>query len=101
MGLGHFATQQRQEEARFQKGLRLEFEFLETLKPLLRHRDPEVVEWTLRLIEGCGPQGIYFLREFDTIKPPPWKWFNSHQRAVREIIALLERRWAPRERPKT
>ncbi len=81
-------------EARFQRGQRLHFEFLEALKGLLFHSDPEVVEWTLRLIEACGNQGIYFLREFDKIKPPPWKWFNAHQRAVREIIALLERRWS-------
>jgi hypothetical protein len=84
-------------EARFQRGQRLEFDFLETLKRLLFHKNPEVVEWTLRLIEGSGNQGVYFLREFDKIKPPPWKWFNEHQRAVREIIALLERRWSPRE----
>lgn len=87
-------------EARFQKGQRLDFEFLESLKKLIHHKNPEVVEWTLRLIEGCGNQGIYFLKEFDKIKPPPWKWFNSHQRAVREIITLLERRWSPLERPK-
>jgi hypothetical protein len=87
-------------EARFQKGQRLDFDFLETLKKLIHHKNPEVVEWTLRLIEGCGNQGIYFLKEFDKIKPPPWKWFNSHQRAVREIITLLERRWSPFERPK-
>lgn len=85
-------------EARFQRGQRLEFDFLETLKKLLFHSNPEVVEWTLRLIEGSGNQGIYFLREFDKIKPPPWKWFNPHQRAVREIITLLERRWSPGEK---
>jgi hypothetical protein len=87
-------------EARFQRGQRLEFDFLETLKKLLGHPNPEVVEWTLRSIEGCGNQGIYFLREFDKIKPPPWKWFNPHQRAIREIITLLERRWSPFEKPK-
>lgn len=87
-------------EARFQRGQRLEFEFLETLRKLLHHTNPEVVEWTLRLIEGCGNQGVYFLKEFDKIKPPPWKWFNAHQRAVREIITLLERRWSPFEKPK-
>lgn len=87
-------------EARFQKGHRLEYDFLETLKKLIHHKNPEVVEWTLRLIEGCGNQGIYFLKEFDKIKPPPWKWFNSHQRAVREIITLLERRWSPFEKSK-
>lgn len=87
-------------EARFQKGQRLDYEFLESLKKLIHHKNPEVVEWTLRLIEGCGNQGIYFLKEFDKIKPPPWKWFNSHQRAVREIITLLERRWSPFEKSK-
>lgn len=87
-------------EARFQKGQRLDFTFLEALKTHLKSKNPEVVEWTLRLIEGCGHQGIYFLKEFDKIKPPPWKWFNSHQRAVREIITLLERRWSPLERSK-
>ncbi len=87
-------------EARFTRGQRLEFPFLDTLNKYLRHKNPEVVEWTLRTIEACGNQGIYFLKEFDKIKPPPWKWFNSHQRAVREIITLLERRWSPFEKPK-
>ena len=81
-------------QARFQKGHRLDFEFLEILKKLLFAKSPEVVEWTLRTIEECGNQGVYFLREFDKIKPAPWKWFNPHQRAVREIITLLERRWS-------
>ncbi len=88
-------------DAHFQKGHRLEFAFLETLKKHLFHSNPEVVEWTLRLIESSGSQGIYFLREFDKIKPPPWKWFNPHQRAVREIITLLERRWSPSEKSKS
>lgn len=88
-------------QARGQKGHRLTFEFLEALKKLLYSRSPEVVEWTLRTIEECGSQGVYFLKEFDNIKPPPWKWFNEHQRAVREIITLLERRWGPSEKPKS
>lgn len=88
-------------EARFQKGQRLEFSFLEAIKTHLFSKNPEVVEWTLRLIEGCGNQGIYFLKEFDKIKPGPLKWFNSHQRAVREIITLLERRWSPSEKSRT
>ena len=84
--------------ARFQKGHRLSFEYLEVLKKHLFSKSAEVQEWTLRTIEECGNQGVYFLREFDKIKPPPWKWFNSHQRAVREIIALLERRWSQFEK---
>lgn len=88
-------------EARFQKGHRLDFNFLEVLKKFLHSNSPELVEWTLRTIEGCGNQGVYFLREFDKIKPAPWKWFNPHQRAVREIITLLERRWSQFERIKS
>jgi hypothetical protein len=81
-------------QARFKRGHRLDFDFLETLRKLLFSTDPEVVEWTLRTIEECGNQGVFFLKDFDKIKPPPWKWFNAHQRAVREIITLLERRWS-------
>jgi hypothetical protein len=86
-------------QARFKKGHRLQFDFLETLKKLLFSPSPEVVEWTLRTIEECGNQGVFFLQEFDKIKPPPWKWFNAHQRAVREIITMLERRWRRFEKP--
>ncbi len=86
-------------QARFNKGKRLEFDLLEALKLLLHHQNPEVVEWTLRTIEECGNQGVYFLPEFDKIKPGPWKWFNAHQRAVRELITLLERRWRRFEKP--
>lgn len=81
-------------QARQKRGNRLTYEFLEALKKLLYSPSPEVVEWTLRTIEECGSQGVYFLREFDKIKPAPWKWFNAHQRAVRELIAMLERRWS-------
>lgn len=88
-------------QARFNKGHRLEFEFLEALKILLHHRNPEVVEWTLRTIEECGNQGVYFLSDLDKIKPAPWKWFNAHQRAVRELIELLERRWRRFEKPES
>lgn len=88
-------------QAQFQRGQRLKYDFLETLKKLLHSPSPEVVEWTLRTIEECGNQGVYFLREFDTIKPAPWKWFNAHQRAVREIITMLERRWSRFEKPKS
>jgi len=80
-------------QSRQQRGIRLSYEFLESLKHLLHSRSPELVEWTLRTIEECSNQGVYFLREFDKLKPPPWKWFNRHHRATRELIELLERRW--------
>ena len=81
-------------QARFKRGHRLEFDFLDALQKLLFSTSPEVVEWTLRSIEECGNQGVFFLQYFDKIKPPPWKWLNPHSRAVREIITMLERRWS-------
>lgn len=77
-----------------QQGKRLEYSFLEILQKLLYSPHPEVVEWTLRTIEEMGPQGIFFKRDFDKIKPPMWKWFNEHNRSIREIIAMLEMRWS-------
>ncbi len=84
--------------ARFKNGQRLDFPFLESLQKLIYHRNPEVVEWVLRTIEECGNQGVYFLKDLDKIKPSPLKMFNKHYRAIREIIALLERRWRTFER---
>ena len=81
-------------QARFKRGQRLDFDFLDALQKLLLSTSPEVVEWTLRSIDECGNQGVFFLQYFDKIKPPPWKWFNPHNRAVREIITMLERRWS-------
>lgn len=81
-------------QARFKRGTRLDFDFLQVLQKLLFSKSPEVVEWTLRTIEECGNQGVFFLKDFDKIKPPPWKWFNQHQRSAREIITMLERRWS-------
>lgn len=85
--------------SRVQRGQRLTFEYLEALKKNLYTKSPEVVEWTLRTIEESGNQGVYFLREFDKIRPAPWKWFNAHQRAVVELITMLERRWRRFEKP--
>lgn len=84
--------------ARFKDGQRLDFAFLDVLQKLIYHPDPEVVEWVLRTIEECGNQGVYFLKDLDKIKPSPLKLFNKHYRAIREIIAMLERRWRPYER---
>ncbi len=77
-----------------QQGKRVEFSFLEALQKLLYSKSPEVVEWTLRTIEEMGSQGIFFKKDLNNIKPAPWKWFNEHQRSVREIIAMLEHRWS-------
>jgi hypothetical protein len=79
-------------EANFIKGNRLDLEALDTFKSLLTHADPEVVEWTLRVIDEMGGQGIYFKSFFDTIKPK-LAMFNNHKKNIKMIIKMLEKRW--------
>jgi hypothetical protein len=75
------------------RGEKVSKDFLDHLRPLLHHPEAEVVEWTLRIIESLGAQGLIFARELDQIKPAPWKLLFLTQRNIRELIALLERRW--------
>jgi hypothetical protein len=84
--------------AQFRQGRRLSAEFLESLMGLLDHKDPEIVEWTLRTIEECGSQAIYFRAKLKIIRPSIFKLFNRHQRAILEIIEYLERRWSGHEK---
>jgi hypothetical protein len=79
-------------EANFTKGNRLDLNTLDTFKGLLSHTDPEVVEWTLRVIDEMGGQGIYFKSIFDTIKPK-LALFNNHKKNIKMIITMLEKRW--------
>ncbi len=72
---------------------RLPFDFLETLQGLIGHENPEVFEWTLRLIESLGSQAIYFKGDLQKAKPGFFARFNNHKKACVEIIELLERRW--------
>lgn len=77
----------------FQMGERVPFDFLETLKILLKNDHPEVLEWTLRTIEQIGSQSI-FLKEDVLNSRPRWKkFFNQHHKASSQIIELLEKRW--------
>ncbi len=84
-------------EANFIKGHRLDLDSLNTFKSLLTHESPEVVEWTLRVIDEMGGQGIYFKSTFEQIKPKI-TLFNKHKRHVKMIINMLEKRWEPVQR---
>jgi hypothetical protein len=75
------------------QGIKIKKEILDAYRPLLYHPSPLVIEWTLRVIESCGAQGLIFARELDQIKPPLWKLIFLTHRNIRELIALLERRW--------
>jgi hypothetical protein len=85
-------------EARFKEGERLTHEFLEAIKLKLNHPDPSVKEWTLRLIDQCGPQNIVFRSEVSKIRPMPWSLWRAHNRTILELIVFLERQWMTREK---
>lgn len=67
--------------------------FFEHLKILLKNKNPEVLEWTLRTIESMGPLSMRFRKEIREVKPSFMKLFNTHQKSAMLIIDLLEKEW--------
>jgi hypothetical protein len=68
-------------------------EYFVILKKLLAHKSPEVLEWTLRVIESMGPLNIRLKEEVLKSKPNWKKIFNSNLKACDDIINLLEMQW--------
>ncbi len=85
--------------ARFKEGKRLDMDFLEILRELLGHPSAEVVEWTLRTVEECGAQGVLLRPQVSGARPPLWSLWRARSRTILELVTLLERRWAPFEKP--
>ncbi|OUR99927.1 hypothetical protein A9Q84_02535 [Halobacteriovorax marinus] len=79
------------------RGERTPFELLEVLKKLIKHKDPEVLEWTLRTIETLGSQAMFLKDDIINAKPGILAIFDKHKKASKQIIEMLEKRWAPRE----
>jgi hypothetical protein len=67
--------------------------YFEQLKKLLNHKNPEVVEWTLRNIESMGPLSLRLKEDVRKINLSFFKLFNTHQKACTQIIELLEKQW--------
>lgn len=78
------------------KGERVPFTLLEELKKLLTHKNPEVLEWTLRTIEQLGSQAIFLKDDIINNKPGMLSLFDKHKKASKQIIEMLEKRWSPR-----
>jgi len=72
---------------------RIKIDFLNALKDLLQSKDPEVLEWTLRLIESLGSQAIFLKEDVIAAKPGFMAIFNEHKKAAKQIIELLEKKW--------
>jgi len=75
------------------KGDRVPESLITILKQNLRHKDPEVYEWTLRLIDEVGNPARGLLPEIMKTKPGFLGSFNPHNRNSIEIIAMLLKRW--------
>lgn len=67
--------------------------YFEQLKKLLKSKNPEVLEWTLRTIETLGPLSLRLKKEVLESKPGIMKFFNQHQKSSSQIIELLEKQW--------
>lgn len=79
------------------RGERTPFELLEVLRELIKHQNPEVLEWTLRTIETLGSQAIFLKDDIMKARPGILSIFDKHKKASKQIIDMLEKRWAPRE----
>jgi len=67
--------------------------YLQTLKRLLNHPNPEVMEWNLRIIEQMPKIPNEFKLTVLENKPSIFKTLDKHQKASRQIITMLEKRW--------
>ncbi len=76
---------------------RIPYAFMKSLVPLLSHKDPEVVEWTLRVIEALGHQSIILKNDVIKARPGLSALFNKHKKNTQEIVDYLIQRWSPRE----
>lgn len=79
------------------QGNRAPHDLVMVLKDLLSNRDPEVLEWTLRTIDQLGSQAIFLKDDIMKSRPGILAIFDKHKKASKQIIEMLEKRWAPRE----
>lgn len=74
-------------------GERIPFGFIESLKGVLLHKNPEVLEWTLRTIEALGHQSIILKEDVIRARPGMLSFLNEHKKNSRDLIDYLIRRW--------
>lgn len=77
------------------EGRRASFAYLEALKKLLYHADPEVVEWSLRTLDQLGGQGILLKEDLRKIRPGISAVFNQHKKNIQQIVDMLLKRFSP------
>lgn len=78
-------------------GERIGHGFLEALRGLLAHPDPEVLEWTLRTVDQADAQALPLKDAVAGIRIGFWgRLLDRRLRACSRIVAMLRRRWGAR-----
>ncbi len=70
--------------------------YLEVLRQLLKHKDFEVREWTLRTLDQVGPQGRLLMADIRAANTSWSKFFNPHAKAIAQLVEMFEKRWKAR-----
>jgi len=76
------------------EGEKCPYEFMQCLRKFLSHENPEVLEWSLRMISLLGGQGLLLKDEIIKSRPSGLI-FNKHKKASKQIIDMLLKRWQP------
>lgn len=76
------------------EGTRIPMRYIEILRTLVQSPNMEVREWTLRTIDQIGPQGKLLINEIVLAKNFWRGLINPHAKAVNQLVAMLENRWA-------
>lgn len=92
------AAQKHSIAARANDGFPPSSDFMNAIRYLLNSphiKNPEVLEWTLRILEQMGMKSILFKKEIINLRPGLGSLFNQHKKSCKQLIELLEKRWAP------
>lgn len=87
------ASQKHVIEESLRSGNMISSDYFLKIKGLLKSKNPEVVEWTLRTIDSMGPFSLRFASDVRAIKPGFFKFLNKHQKSSSQLIALMEKQW--------
>jgi hypothetical protein len=71
----------------------ISYQYIEKLKELLKNKNPEIVEWTLRTIETMGPLSARLSKEVREVDLGIFTFLNKHQKSSSQIISLLLKQW--------
>jgi hypothetical protein len=72
---------------------RQDMAFLEALATLLSHKNLEVIEWSLRTLEQCGPQTMMVKEQIISKRPGLSRLFSQRKKHIQGIIDVIESYW--------